>query len=124
VIVVYTPRGGHGFYEELGPLTRNGSPDRATVAAVFEKYGMTLLGAAADARLSSACTVARGQRTLTRTIRLRPCEGRTATETSPTVTRSPAWKGGVGEPSVFAAVGRLADHGDGAEPVLIDESTV
>ena len=44
VIVVYTPGGGHKFYEELGPLTRNGDPDRATVAAVFEKYGMTLLG--------------------------------------------------------------------------------
>ena len=44
VIVVYTPGGGHRFYEELGPLTRNGAPDRATVAAVFEKYGMTLLG--------------------------------------------------------------------------------
>jgi quercetin dioxygenase-like cupin family protein len=44
VIVVYTPGGGHRFYEELGPLTRNGTPDRATVAAVFEKYGMTLLG--------------------------------------------------------------------------------
>ncbi len=44
VIVVYTPGGGHKFYEELGPLTRNGSPDRETVAAVFEKYGMTLLG--------------------------------------------------------------------------------
>jgi quercetin dioxygenase-like cupin family protein len=44
VIVVYTPGGGHRFYEELGPLTRNGSPDRETVADVFEKYGMTLLG--------------------------------------------------------------------------------
>ena len=44
VIVVYTPGGGHRFYEELGPLTRNGSPDRAAVAALFEKYGMTLLG--------------------------------------------------------------------------------
>jgi len=44
VIVVYTPGGGHTFYEELGPLTRDGTPDRATVAAVFEKYGMTLLG--------------------------------------------------------------------------------
>ena len=44
VVVVYTPGGGHRFYEELGPLTRNGSPDRATVAAVFEKHGMTLLG--------------------------------------------------------------------------------
>jgi quercetin dioxygenase-like cupin family protein len=44
VIIVYTPGGGHKFYEELGPLTRNGDPDRETVAAVFEKYGMTLLG--------------------------------------------------------------------------------
>lgn len=44
IIVVYTPGGGHKFYGELGPLTRNGTPDRATVAAVFEKYGMTLLG--------------------------------------------------------------------------------
>jgi quercetin dioxygenase-like cupin family protein len=44
VIVVYTPGGGHRFYEELGPLTRNGNPDRAAVAALFEKYAMTLLG--------------------------------------------------------------------------------
>ena len=44
IVVVYTPGGGHRFYKELGPLTRNGSPDRAAVAAVFEKYGMTLLG--------------------------------------------------------------------------------
>jgi quercetin dioxygenase-like cupin family protein len=44
IVVVYTPGGGHKFYEELGPLTRNGTPDRATVAAVFEKYEMTLLG--------------------------------------------------------------------------------
>jgi quercetin dioxygenase-like cupin family protein len=44
VVVVYTPGGGHHFYEELGPLTRNGAPDRETIAAVFEKYGMTLLG--------------------------------------------------------------------------------
>src|SRR5580765_7931532 len=44
IVVVYTPGGCRSFYEELGPLTRNGSPDRATVAAVFEKYGMKLLG--------------------------------------------------------------------------------
>ncbi|HEY3766366.1 MAG TPA: cupin domain-containing protein [Gaiellales bacterium] len=44
IVVVYTPGGGHKFYEELGPLTRNGTPDRATVAALFEKYDMTLLG--------------------------------------------------------------------------------
>jgi quercetin dioxygenase-like cupin family protein len=44
VIVVYAPGGGHRFYEELGPLARNGTPDRAVVAAVFEKYDMKLLG--------------------------------------------------------------------------------
>ena len=44
IIVVYTPGGGHRFYEELGPLTRSGTPDRAAVAALFEKYDMTLLG--------------------------------------------------------------------------------
>jgi len=44
LIGVYTPGGGHHFYEELGPLTRNGHPDKAVVAQVFEKYGMTLLG--------------------------------------------------------------------------------
>ncbi len=44
VIVVYTPGGGHHFYEELGPLTRNGHPDRQVVAQLFEKYDMTLLG--------------------------------------------------------------------------------
>jgi quercetin dioxygenase-like cupin family protein len=44
IVVVYTPGGGHRFYEELGPLTRNGAPDRETVAALFEKYEMTLLG--------------------------------------------------------------------------------
>jgi quercetin dioxygenase-like cupin family protein len=43
-VIVYTPGGGHRFYEELGPLTRNGTPDRASVAAVFEKHQMTLLG--------------------------------------------------------------------------------
>lgn len=44
VIVVYTPGGGHHFFEELGPLTRNGSPDRKVVSQLFEKYDMTLLG--------------------------------------------------------------------------------
>src|SRR5690348_3741474 len=33
VVVVYTPGGGHRFYEELGPLTREGTPDRTEVAA-------------------------------------------------------------------------------------------
>ena len=44
IVVVYTPGGGHRFYEELGPMTRNGTPDRLAVAALFEKYEMTLLG--------------------------------------------------------------------------------
>jgi quercetin dioxygenase-like cupin family protein len=44
IVVVYTPGGGHKFYEELGPLTRNGSPDRMIVSQVFEKHDMTLLG--------------------------------------------------------------------------------
>jgi len=44
VIVVYTPGGGHKFYEELGPLTRNGSPDPKVVGQLFAKYDMTLLG--------------------------------------------------------------------------------
>ena len=44
VIVVYTPGGGHKFYEELGPATRSGTADRTAIAAIFEKYDMTLLG--------------------------------------------------------------------------------
>jgi quercetin dioxygenase-like cupin family protein len=44
IIVVYTPGGGHKFYEELGPATRNGTPDRAAVAAIFEQHDMSLLG--------------------------------------------------------------------------------
>ena len=44
VIVVYTPGGGHKFYEELGPLSRGEKPDRRAIAALFEKYDMTLLG--------------------------------------------------------------------------------
>ena len=45
VIVVYTPGGGHKFYEELGPVSRAPGATRQQIAAVFEKYGMTLLGA-------------------------------------------------------------------------------
>ncbi len=44
IIVVYTPGGGHKFYEELGPLTRNGKPGPKAVAQCFSKYDMTLLG--------------------------------------------------------------------------------
>jgi len=45
IIVVYVPGGGHKFYEELGPISRAAGADRQQIAAVFEKYGMTLLGA-------------------------------------------------------------------------------
>jgi quercetin dioxygenase-like cupin family protein len=44
IIVLYVPGGGYKFYEELGPLTRHGSPDHGVVARLFEKYDMTLLG--------------------------------------------------------------------------------
>jgi quercetin dioxygenase-like cupin family protein len=44
IIVVYTPGGGHRFYEEFGPLTRNGPPDPQAVRALFAKYDMTVLG--------------------------------------------------------------------------------
>lgn len=44
IIVVYTPGGGHKFYEELGPISRGAHPDRELIAALFEKYDMALLG--------------------------------------------------------------------------------
>ena len=44
IIVVYTPGGGHKFFEELGPLMHNSSPDKKLVSQLFEKYEMTLLG--------------------------------------------------------------------------------
>ncbi|HEX6663285.1 MAG TPA: cupin domain-containing protein [Gaiellaceae bacterium] len=44
VVIVYTPGGGHSFYEELGPLTRNGPAHPAEVAACFERHDMSLLG--------------------------------------------------------------------------------
>ena len=44
IVVVYTPGGGHRFYEELGPATRTATPDRAEIAAIFERHGMTILG--------------------------------------------------------------------------------
>jgi quercetin dioxygenase-like cupin family protein len=44
IIVVYTPGGGHKFYEELGPMTRGGTRDPKAIAAVFTKHDMTLLG--------------------------------------------------------------------------------
>jgi mannose-6-phosphate isomerase-like protein (cupin superfamily) len=44
IIVVYTPGGGHKFYEEFGPISRSGPPDPKKIAPIFEKYNMTLLG--------------------------------------------------------------------------------
>jgi quercetin dioxygenase-like cupin family protein len=44
IVVVYSPGGGHKFYEELGPISRSAHPDREVIAALFEKYDMTLLG--------------------------------------------------------------------------------
>ena len=42
--MVYTPGGGHKYYQELGPLRRAASPDPHKIAAVGEKYGITVLG--------------------------------------------------------------------------------
>src|ERR1700682_6172981 len=44
VIVVYTPGGGHKFYEELGPISRSGTATRQEIAVVFERHGMSVLG--------------------------------------------------------------------------------
>ena len=45
LIIVFAPGGGHTFFEELGPATRTANPDRAAIATIFERHGMTLLGA-------------------------------------------------------------------------------
>jgi quercetin dioxygenase-like cupin family protein len=42
--VVFTPGGAHPFFEELTPAARAANPDRAAIAAVFEKHDLTLLG--------------------------------------------------------------------------------
>lgn len=44
LIVVFTPGGGHKFFEELGPVTRNGATDPRAVAQVFARHDMALLG--------------------------------------------------------------------------------
>jgi quercetin dioxygenase-like cupin family protein len=44
LIVVYTPGGGHKFYEEFGPLSRQGPPDPQVIGPLFKKYDMELLG--------------------------------------------------------------------------------
>ena len=42
--MVFTPGGTHKFFEELAPVARAANPDRAAIAAVFEKHDLTLLG--------------------------------------------------------------------------------
>ena len=44
IIVVYTPGGGHKFYEEFGPIARSGPPDPKVTGPLFAKYDMKLLG--------------------------------------------------------------------------------
>ena len=44
IIVVYTPGGGHRFYQEFGPASRAGTADREALAAIFAKHDMALLG--------------------------------------------------------------------------------
>ena len=44
MIMVYTPGGGHRFYQEFGPASRSGTTDRAALAEIFERHDMTLLG--------------------------------------------------------------------------------
>lgn len=44
IIVVYTPGGGHKFFEEFGPISRNGPPDPKVIGPLFAKYDMSLLG--------------------------------------------------------------------------------
>jgi len=44
VIVVYTPGGGHKFYEEFGPLSRMVPLDPKVIGPLFTKYDMELLG--------------------------------------------------------------------------------
>jgi quercetin dioxygenase-like cupin family protein len=43
IIVIYTPGGGRHFYEDFGPAARAGA-DRATLAAIFARHDMELLG--------------------------------------------------------------------------------
>ena len=44
LVMVYTPGGGHKFYEEFGPISRSGPPDPKVLGPIFAKYDMTLLG--------------------------------------------------------------------------------
>ena len=58
--MVFTPGGTHKFFEELAPVARAAVPDRAAIAAVFEKHDMSLLGPAARSRLRDTSTAAAG----------------------------------------------------------------
>ena len=44
IVLVYAPGDAHHFFAELGPLTRNGTTDKAEIAACFERHDMALLG--------------------------------------------------------------------------------
>ena len=44
LVIVFTPGGGHKFFEELGPAARTAGADRDEVASIFERHDMTLLG--------------------------------------------------------------------------------
>ena len=44
LIITFVPGGGHTFFEELAPATRTAAPDRAEIAAIFERHGMSLVG--------------------------------------------------------------------------------
>ena len=44
LIVVYTPGGGHHFFEELGTSDPERHVRPSGVAAIFEKHDMSLLG--------------------------------------------------------------------------------
>jgi quercetin dioxygenase-like cupin family protein len=44
LIMTFTPGGGAPFFAELAPATRAEHPDRAAVAAIFERHDMSLLG--------------------------------------------------------------------------------
>jgi quercetin dioxygenase-like cupin family protein len=44
LVMVFAPGGGHRFFEELGPATKDGTADRAAIAAIFERHDISLLG--------------------------------------------------------------------------------
>jgi quercetin dioxygenase-like cupin family protein len=44
LVVTYTPAGGVAFFQELGPASRDGAPDPAEIAAIFERHNMSVLG--------------------------------------------------------------------------------